>query len=255
MRHRLGCLLIAGWLLAPAAWAVDALVVAPQTSEVDITVDFAGADLTAFGAIDTPGDLIVKISGPPQEVTLSHEVRRGPFWLEGGKVEVEEAPSLLYLDATKPIAEILSPDERAKRGLDLEAVPLRIESKTPGDAGENWRKAFFRLKEKEGRYVEDDHAIRVIGDRLFVTHIPLPGELQTGTYEIETLLVRSGAVAGRAVSHFEVRQVGIEQWTWNAAHQYPWLFGSVLTLAMMLLGLVLNALSLRAAGGKAESGR
>jgi uncharacterized protein (TIGR02186 family) len=246
MKRGLAWMLLAGSLLPLQTRAADPLVVAPEANHVDITVNFAGTELTAFGALDRPGDLIIKVSGPPQEVTLSREVKRGPFWLEGGRAEVEGAPSLLYLYATRPIADILSVAEREKHGLELEAVTVRIEPARPGDAPERWRKAFFRLKEKEGRYLEDDHAIRVIGNRLFLAHIPLPGELQIGTYEIETLLVQHGAVVGRAVTHFEVRQVGIEQWTWNVAHDHPWLFGCIFTLAMMLLGLLLNALSFRA---------
>lgn len=244
MMRRLALPLFAAFLLAPPARAADELVVAPETTHVDITLDFAGTDLKAFGAIEGAGDLVIKISGPPQAVTLSREVKRGPFWLEGSKVEVVGAPSLLYLYATRPVSELLPPAERARLGLELEAVPLRIEARRPGDPP-GWRRAFFRLKEQEGRYLEDDHAIRVIGNRLFITHIPLPGELQTGTYDIETLLVRSGRVAGRSITHFDVRQVGIERWTWNAAHDRPWLFGSVFTGAMMLLGLLLNALSFR----------
>jgi uncharacterized protein (TIGR02186 family) len=244
MMRRLAALLCAAFLAAPPARAGDELVVAPETTHVDITLDFAGTDLKAFGAIKGAGDLIIKISGPPQTVTLSRKVKRRPFWLEDSKVEVVGAPSLLYLYATRPLADLLPPAERAKLGLDLEAVPLRIETRRPDDPP-GWRRAFFRLKKHEGRYLEDDHAIRVIGNRLFITHIPLSGELQTGTYDIETLLVRSGTVAGRSVTHFDVRQVGIERWTWNAAHDRPWLFGSVFTLAMMLLGLLLNALSFR----------
>lgn len=245
MRRWLTGLLLAGVLLPPQARAADTLVVAPEASHVDITVNFAGTDLKAFGALDGSGDLVLKISGPPQTVTLSREAKRGPFWLEASKVEVAEAPSLLYLYATRPIAGILAPAERERYGLTLEAVPLHIEPPRPDAAAQRWREAFFRLKEKAGSYVEDVHAIRVIGNRLFITHIPLPGELETGTYTIETLLVKSRAVTARSVAHFEVRQVGIERWVWIAAHKTPWLFGGAFTLSMMALGLLLNALTFR----------
>ena len=74
------------------------------------------------------------------------------------------------------------------------------------------------------------------GNRLFITDIPLPSDLQVGTYEIETLLVQSGKVVGRNVGHFEVRQVGIERWVWNVAHDHAWLFGAIFTLAAHAAG-------------------
>ncbi len=109
----------------------------------------------------------------------------------------------------------------------------------------DWRKAFFRLKEHQGYYHEDDHAIRVFGNRLFIADMRLPGDLQVGTYTIEILLVKSGKVVGRNVTQFRVRLAGIERWVWKAAHDHSWLFGSLFTLLAMVLGLALNAIPYR----------
>jgi len=234
----LGCALCAGHALA----AADDLVVVPETSHVDITPEFTGADIKAFGAMGVPGDLIIKIEGPEQRVTLSRQISLGPFWIGGGRVRVAGAPSLLYLYATRPVAAVLGPAEREKYGLSLEEAPVRLEPQLLADAAEDWRRAFFRLKEKENAYREDDRAITIYGNRLFVADIQLPGDLQVGTYNLETLLVKSGQVVGRHVSHFEVRQVGIERWVSSAARRSPWLFGALFTLAAMLLGLALNVI-------------
>jgi uncharacterized protein (TIGR02186 family) len=236
-------LLAAGMMLTVQCRAADEpLVVVPETSHVDITTDFTGADIKAFGAVSGSGELIIKVVGPQQEVTLSREKQFGPFWIGGGRVNVEGAPSLLYLYATKPIASILPPAEQEKYGLRLEGVPVRIEPQLKPAAARDWRKSFFRLEEKKGRYLEDDRAIKVYGSRLFVTDIPLPSDLQVGTYEIEALLVQSGMVIGHNAGHFEVREVGIERWVWNTAHDHSWLFGAIFTLAVMLLGMILNAI-------------
>jgi len=234
-------MVLAGLMLPFLGWADDALVIEPETSHVDITPEFAGADVKTYGVIDGPGDLIIKVTGPRQDVTLSREIKWGPLWVGGGKVNVAGAPSLLYLYATKPIAAILAPDEQDKYQLRLEGVRIRIEPRLLGHAADDWRQAFFRLKEKERRYVEDDHAIKVIRDRLVVTDIVLPADAQIGNYVIETLLVKSGKVVGHDVSHIEVRQIGIERWLWNAARSHAWLFGIACTLAAMVLGFTLSA--------------
>ncbi|MBI2318552.1 MAG: TIGR02186 family protein, partial [Betaproteobacteria bacterium] len=77
--------------------------------------------------------------------------------------------------------------------------------------------------------------------------MPLPGDLQTGNYTIETLLVKSGKVVGHDVGHFRVRLAGIERWVWNAAHDHAWAFGVLFTLAAMALGVLLNAIPYRRA--------
>jgi uncharacterized protein (TIGR02186 family) len=243
MKRWLRCLLfVLGWMLQTQSSAEEPLVVAPATSEVKITTDFAGSDLKAVGAIDGPGDLIIKVVGPQQEATLSRETKLGPFWVEGDTVKMEGAPSLLFLYATAPIATLLSPDEQQKYGLILEGVWVRVEPQLKAHAAADWRKAFFRLKEKQGYYREDDHAIRVFGNRLFIADMRLPGDLQVGTYTVETLLVKSGKVVGHTVGNFKVRLSGIERRVWNAAHDHSWLFGSLFTLLAMLLGFALNAI-------------
>jgi uncharacterized protein (TIGR02186 family) len=237
--------LVSAWMLQIPSWAEEPLVVAPQTSQVNITTDFVGTDLKTVGAMDGPGDLIIKVMGPQQEATLSRETKFGPFWIGGDTVKMEDAPSLLFLYATAPIASILSPTELEKYGLLLEGVPVRIEPQLQAHAADDWRKAFFRVKERQGFYHEDDRAIRVFGNRLFIADMRLPGDLQVGTYSVETLLVKSGKVVGHTVGDFKVRLSGIERRVWNAAHDYPWLFGSLFTLAAMVLGFVLNAIPYR----------
>ena len=246
MTRWLRCLfLVSGWMLQIPSWADEPLVVAPQTSQVNITTDFVGTDLKAVGAMDGPGDLIIKVMGPQQEATLSRETKLGPFWVGGDTVKMGGAPSLLFLYATAPIASILSPAEQEKYGLLIEGVPVHIEPQLKARAADDWRKAFFRLKERQGSYHEDDTAIKVFGNRLFIADMRLPGDLQIGTYTVETLVVKSGKVVGRNVGEFRVRLAGIERWVWNAAQDHAWLFGSVFTLLAMLLGFVLNAIPYR----------
>jgi len=241
MKRRLRIAGLALALFAVHARAADGIVLEPETDHVDITTTYSGTDVRIHGAIDVAADLIIKITGPAQEVTLSREVQRGPFWIGGGKAEVSGAPSLVYLYATKPIASLLPPAERARHGLELEAVELSIEPQAGGISEDRWRRAFFRLKEREGMYREDDRAIRITRGRLVMSDINLPAEIEFGTYRIEALLVRGGKVIGRDAGQFEVRQVGIGRWVWGAAHLHAWLFGVVCTLAAMVLGFGLNA--------------
>jgi len=248
MSRGLRCLLLlAGLILQTQSWADEPLVVVPETGEVKITTDFSGAELKAVGSMRGPDDLIIKLVGPPQVTKLSRETKLGPFWIEGESARTEGAPSLLFLYATAPIAEILPLAEREKFGLLLEGVPVRLEPQLQFHVTADWRKAFFRIKERQGYYHEDDTAIRVFGNRLFIADMRLPGDLQTGIYTVETLVVKSGKVVGRDVGQFRVRLAGIERRIFAAAHDHSWLFGSVFTLLAMLLGFVLNAIPFRRA--------
>lgn len=240
-----GLFLVSASMFQIPSWANEPLSVALEPAQVDISANFSGTDLKAIGSMKGPGDLIVKVAGPLQDVTLSRKTKLGPFWVGGETVKMGGAPSLLFLRATAPIASILPPAERGKYALLLEAVPVRIEPPLQAHAASVWRKAFFQLKEKQGYYREDDGAIRVFENGRFVADIRLPGALQVGTYTVEILLVRSGKVVGRNVGEFKVRLVGMGHWIWHAAHDTPWFFGSLFTLAAMLLGFALSAILYR----------
>ena len=156
MTRCLRCLLFAAiWMLQVPTWADEPLVVAPATSEVRITTDFTGTEVKAIGSMRGPADLIIKLVGPQQDAKLSREVKLGPFWVDGATVKMEGAPSLLFLYATAPIATILPPAEQQKYGLLLEGMPVRLEPHLQAHAEDDWRKAFFRLKERQGYYHEE----------------------------------------------------------------------------------------------------
>jgi uncharacterized protein (TIGR02186 family) len=239
----LRCLvLVASWMLQGTAFADEPLVVVPDTSEVDITTDFTGTDVKTVGSMRGPADLVIKLVGPPEAGKLWRETKIGPFWVEGETAKVAGAPSLLFLYATAPIAEILPLKVREQYGLVFEDVPVRIEPQLQFHVTDDWHAAFLRIKERQHYYHEDDKAIRVFGNRLFIADMRLPGDLQTGTYTVETLVVKSGKVVGHTVGKFEVRLSGLERWVWTTAHDRSWLFGSLFTLLAMLLGFALNAI-------------
>ena len=227
------------------ARADDTLTLVLEPSRVDISADFSGAGVKAIGSMTGPGELIVKVLGPPQDVRLSRKTQLGPFWVGGDSIKLGGAPSLLFLRATAPIAMLLPPAERERQGLLLDSLPLRLEPQLSPEAASTWRKAYLELQRKNGYYQEGGEAIKISESGQFIVDIGLPGDLQTGSYRVEALRVSSGKVLGRTTGEFKVRLVGMEQWIWNAAHAAPWLFGSLLTLAAMLLGTVLSAIPYR----------
>ena len=164
-------------MLQIPSWADEPLVVVPETSEVNITTDFAGTDVKAVGAMSGPGDLIIKLVGPQQEATLSRETKLGPFWVEGDTVKMEGAPSLLFLYATAPIASILS---RGRAG-EIRIAPRRRagarRAAIEGACGRRLAQGILPAQGETGLLPRRRPAIRVFGNRLFIADMRLPGDL------------------------------------------------------------------------------
>jgi uncharacterized protein (TIGR02186 family) len=232
--------LVCAGLWQRPSWAGEALQFKLEPVRVEISAAFAGAQVTASGSMPESGDLVLKVAGPLQDVGLTRKTRLGPFWVAGETVKVRGAASLLFVYATAPVATLLPAAEQQKYGLRLEGAALHIEPQA--QAPDDWRGAFFRLKQQAGYYREHQGALKLRDNGQFSAHIQLPGDLETGTYTVEALMVNSGKVVAQARGEFKVQVVGMEYWIWNAVHDTPWLFGVLFTLAAMLLGVALSAI-------------
>ncbi len=226
--------------LAVAA-AETPLVTELATDRVDITSQFTGEKILVFGAISRPGDVIIKVTAPNETVALTRKAELGPFWLSNGKIRVSHAPGLLYLLSTRPIDKLLPAQARQHYGLRLEDGLSTAKPLDTIPAGmQDWQAAFLRLKQADGYYRQNDHAIRLFGNRLFSTSLELPAKLPLGTYNLDIYLVKDGKVLAQQTRQLNVQQVRLEQWVSQTAHTWSWIFGISFVLFAMVLGLVLG---------------
>lgn len=220
--------------------AQDNLITQLASDHVDITAHFTGEQILVFGAIANKGDVIIKVTSPSQTVAMSQKIQSGPIWLDSGNITVKNTPGIMYLLTTRPISQIVAPQDIKKYGLSLRSglENSKVEGTTQGM--ESWHEAFLRLKQSKRYYKEFDNAVTVVGDRLFFAKLTLPAKLPLGEYVLDTYLVRDGTVTAHQYSKLEVRQVQSELWVSNFAHQNPWLYGVSFTLLAIIIGLALG---------------
>lgn len=241
-------LILAAWaVLLPAlafAQTNDGALVSEMSSHhVAISARYTGGSILLFGAMSTPGQIIVKVRSPDEDVALQKKGRVGPFWLTQGKHVIHGTPGLYYLLSSAPIDRLLPAAARAAHGLDLQDAlkDMKIEPE-PANAAERQALAAALLKLEQARhhYVADPGAVEIIGGRLYMATIDMPAQLPLGEYAVSIYLVKDGKVIATQHTSIDVNEVGLEQWLFNAANQHSWLFGIVFTAAMMLLGLLLG---------------
>ena len=240
MKRLILALLACCWAAAPAAAEDNSLIAQLATDHVDITMHFTGEDILFFGALNRPGDVVIKVTSPAQTVAMSRKLKVGPVWLSNGKLTLEGTPGLMYLLSSKPLREILPGDEAARYGLSLQAgyAQGKITETTPGFPDVN--DAFLRLKQEKAYYQQVDNSVTLISNRLFFTRLTLPAKLPLGAYQVEVYLVRDGKVVSHRSSQLDVRQVSLELWVSNVAYRHPWTYGVSFTLLAILIGLGLG---------------
>lgn len=125
LRHRISpfraaatvaCVALALWLGAMAARAVEQPLVADLSKHlVAITTGFAGTDVLLFGATDGPGDVVLVVRGPEQDVVVRRKDKvAGLVWANVESVTFEGVPSFYKVAASRPLEEFMAPELRER---------------------------------------------------------------------------------------------------------------------------------------------
>lgn len=208
--------------------------------QVNISVRYTGDEITLFGAMSKPAQVVVKVISPNQPISIKKKGRVGPFWLSVSKYDVSNTPGLYFLLSSKPINQLLTSAQRARYGLGLKQAIDKIKTNPVPKNALDFSNSLIKLKKKNHQYIVDAHAVKIIGQSLFSTTIKLPAQLPLGVYHVDIYLIHHGKVVATESRQIKVAQVHIEQWISNVANNHSWLFGVIFTLGVMAFGLILG---------------
>jgi uncharacterized protein (TIGR02186 family) len=257
MRFRL--LLVAALLFSPLAARAQVLLDQPtassretmeigtSTSEIAITSDFAGADLTIFGALGNTDqlllaigqyDIVVVLEGPRENATVRKKERVFGIWVNTRSMTFERVPQAYSLSSTRAVDSITAPLALNDHGIGMNHIPL-----TPiGFVGNNasnlteFRDAFRRLQQSSGLYESDPSGVRFVSSSLFKATLRLPADVPNGVHTVRAYLFKSGKFLTEKSLPLRVIKTGIEQTITDAAHERPIAYGCLSVLLAVLTG-------------------
>ncbi|EKV32228.1 hypothetical protein C882_3292 [Caenispirillum salinarum AK4] len=234
------CVALSLWLGAMAAKAVEQPLVADLSKHlVAITTGFAGTDVLLFGATDAPGDVVLVVRGPEQEVVVRRKDKlAGVIWANVESVTFEGVPSFYKIAASRPLLDFLPPELRERHRIGFRHLDFRA----PGTEGmapaarEAFREALVRLKVDTGLYQEREGGVRTLANRLFRSELYFPSNVPTGTYMVEVYLVRDGEVVSAEITPLVISKVGIGAEIFHFAYTQSVLYGLAAILVAVAAG-------------------
>jgi uncharacterized protein (TIGR02186 family) len=219
------------------ARGVQTLVADLSEHLVAITMGFAGAEVLLFGAIDGPGDVVVVVQGPKREVRMHRKSRVLGVWANTATMTFESVPSYYAVNASGPLDEIALPQVRARQQMGLDQLRIDLpRAKASPNVADAWRAALIRAKQREGHYQDATGDVTFLGDRLFRADIRFPANVPTGSYTVETYLLREGRVVSAQTTPLIVGKVGMEADLFDFAYERPALYGLVAILIALVAG-------------------
>ncbi|MFO1038031.1 MAG: TIGR02186 family protein [Geminicoccaceae bacterium] len=194
---------------------------------IAITTAFSGADVLLFGAVDSPGDVVVLIKGDARDTEVRRKAPVGPIWINTRSVTFRDVPEFYAVAATRPLNEIAPPAELARYQIGPENLRLEPVGGTTidGATAAQFRQALIRRKQQQGMFPKEPGLITFLGDTLFRTRIAFPANVPPGFYSVEVLKFEDGAVTAAQTTSLQVGKTGLEADLYGFALHQPMLYG------------------------------
>ncbi|MDO1580931.1 TIGR02186 family protein [Rhizobium oryzicola] len=226
----------------------EGLEIGTSTSEIAITSDFRGADLTIFGALTNTDelflaigqyDVVVALEGPRDYATVRRKERVFGIWMNTQSMTFEQVPESYSIASTRKIEDIqgLTTLSRMGTGVGIDHMTLSPTGYV-GNAGSisDFRNAYKRLKLSNGLYQRDTTGVRFVSSSLFRATLKLPANIPDGVHIVHAYLFKSGDLIAQRELPLRVVKTGVEQAITDAAHEKPVAYGLLCVLIAIVTG-------------------
>ena len=202
---------------------------------VAITTDFTGTDVLLFGATDGPGDVVILVRGPAEDITLRRKQRFGPIWANADAVDMLDVPSFYSVSSNRDPEDFVSFRLRERYQIGLENLRLTFDDqRLEPEEQKIYRDALLRLNQDRSVYTAEVGRVSLLANRLFRTELHFPANVPTGVYFVEIYLFRNGDVASAEIVPLSISKIGVGAEIYDFAHNLAPLYG---LLAIIIAGL------------------
>ena len=230
----------------------ERLQIGVSTTQIAITSDFAGADLTIFGSVDYADellmaigqyDVVVALEGPRNNATVRRKERMFGIWVNSRAMTFESVPESYSISSTRAVDSIAVEDALNDRGVGISHIPL-IPVGFVGNAANlgEFREAYRRLKQNIGLYERDATGVRFVSPSLFRATLRLPANIPNGVHTVRAYLFKSGVFIDEKQLLLRVVKTGLEQAITDAAHEKPFFYGLFSVFLALLTGWTASVL-------------
>jgi uncharacterized protein (TIGR02186 family) len=224
----------------PAAAVDRPLLVDLSRPEVRINSAFRGADITLFGTMDGPGDIVVVVVGPPLSQPVLRKERVLGLWITGGRQVFINVPGYYAVAASAPLTRVLARGEVATETILLDQRLREVQPQgglhRTSEEMEAYRNGLRGAKTRLGLYPEALAKVTIQGERLFRVDLHFPASLPTGTYEVRTYQVHEGRITSTVTRPLPVHKTGFSARVYNFAQTEGPAYGLLAIIMALFIG-------------------
>lgn len=223
-------------LLGPGCRAEAEPLIADLSNHlIAITTGFSGTDVLMFGATDGPGDILVTVRGPATDIAVRRKARVFGVWVNRDTLEFGSVPAYYGIASNRPVEEFLDPAMQARQRIGLDHLAMTQPAAPSAEVG-IFQRALIRIKQNQALFANKVGKVSFLGNQLFRTELHFPSNVPIGSYLVEVLLIRDGAVVSAQTTPLVISKIGVGAEIFRFAHTQSLGYGVGAVLGALLLG-------------------
>jgi uncharacterized protein (TIGR02186 family) len=177
------------------------------------------------------------VRGPATDIAVRRKARVFGVWVNADTLEFGSVPAYYAVASNRPIDDFLSPPLQARQRIGLDNMMLSLPEADPAEV-ETFRRALIRTKQQQGLFGSVVGKVSFLGNQLFRTELHFPSNVPIGSYLVEVLLIREGAVVSAQTTPLVISKIGIGAEIFRFAHIHSFGYGAGAILGALLLGWI-----------------
>ena len=186
---------------------------------------FNGTRMFLFGARNDNGDVVVVIRGPEKNYIVRKKEPFMGIWVNSERMKFFNVPDYYVIASSRPLEEIMEFGSFRKLSIGMQHLTTPTIGSRNTEKFQNFSNAFLAYQKSRSLYRADLEPISFMGETLFKTVVPFPDNIPSGEYTAEIYLLSEGDIIGMQSTPIQVMKTGIDAFVYQAAHQYPFLYG------------------------------
>lgn len=182
-------------------------------SHVDITTAFSGTDITLYGVMENPGDVIVVVRGPKKDMVVRQKQSVFGAWMNHKAVSFKDVYGFYCIISSKGYKLLLSEETLKENVLGISSVQKNLKTVSSEKDKDRllFSKALVRNKKYENLYTENEGEFSFLNDNFFRADLHLPANVPVGIYDVATYYIENKKIKNIEHVKMKVAQTGMSQ--------------------------------------------
>lgn len=219
---------------------------------VTILSFFSGVQMHITCKLPPNSQAVLSVRGKRIEEELMRKSHRWELWMNGGEVDIDNAPILYIAFSSEPGLLSRSRDE-FPWGYDALEKEVRFTGALKRSEQNTIFNEFVQLKERYNLYRLYPGGLKITrispDQREAAAYFHLPSRVRPGIYHVTLWIIRNGSVIDRRDDSFEVRLQGLPALMLSLVMRHGVFYGFIAVVLAMIVGMLAGLAFHRRGGG------